>query len=132
MEGVGLEIFTKHSKSFIIGTIYRPPDSNKHLSKKFNEILVQTITKANDEKKGLLIIGDLNYNYLDKKHCPDLKEQLKLNGFVQVIKEPTRVTENCETLTGLILSTYPERLTDAIVIPSADSDHDLIGCKCEV
>jgi len=90
---------------------------------------LQSISKVNAENKELLIIGDFNCNYLDKKHSSDLKEQLSLNGLIQVIKQPTRTTDTCETLIDLLFTNKPEHLSDIKVIPSAISDHDVIGCK---
>lgn len=129
VEGIWLEIIVKHSKSFIVGIIYRPPISSKHISKNFDETLLNTVSNINKENKELLILGDFNCNYLDKKHCTDLKEQLKLNGLIQVITEATRTTGTSQSLIDLLFSNKPEYLTEIKVIPSAVSDHDIIGCN---
>ena len=83
----------------------------------------------NTENKEIIIIGDINCNYLDKKNNKDVKELFTLNGFIQLINDPTRITDRTETLIDVILSTKPENVCDIKVIPTAMSDHDTIGCR---
>lgn len=132
VEGIWLEIKIKKSKSFIIGIIYRPPKNSKHISKNFDEIFLNTISKISNENKELLITGDFNCNYLNKKQCTDFKDDLKLTGLVQLIKEPTRTNDSSQTLIDLLFSNKPEHLTEIKVTPSAISDHDIIGCKRKI
>ena len=132
VEGIWLEVYVKHSKSFIVGIIYRPPSSSKHISKNFDKTFLNTIKKINREKKETLILGDFNCNYLDNKDCTNFKEQLSLNGLVQLIKEATRTTNISQTLIDLLLSNKPEHLCDIEVIPSAISDHDIIRCRRKI
>ena len=80
----------------------------------------------------MLILGDFNCNYLDTKNCTHFKEQLILNGLIQVITEATRTTNVSQTLIDLLLSNKPEHLSDVEVIPSAISNHDIIGCRRKI
>ena len=77
-------------------------------------------------------MGDFNCNYLDVNNCPALKDQILLNGLIQTIKGPARVTENTETLIDLLYSTKPENLMNITTIKSPLSDHDIIACKRKV
>lgn len=88
--------------------------------------------KINHEKKETLIMGDFNWNYLLNKDCTNFKEQLSLNGLVQLIKEATRTTKTSRTLIDLLLSNKPEHLCDIEVIPSAISDHGVIRCRRKI
>ena len=48
--------------------------------------------------------------------------------FKQVITTATRITKCTTTLIDVILTTHPANLINTKVVPSALSDHDLIGC----
>ena len=128
-----MEIFSKQTKAFLICVLYRPPDSSKHLHKNFNEKLENFLSTITHENKELIIImGDINCNYLDKKVGKPLKELLSLHGLIQIIKGPTRITGTTESLIDVILSTKPEYLDEVKVIQTAISDHDTIGCKRKI
>ena len=88
--------------------------------------------KKYHEKKETLIMGDFNWNYLLNKDCTNFKEQLYLNGLVQLIKEATRTTKTSRTLIDLLLSNKPEHLCDIEVIPSAISDYGVIRCRRKI
>ena len=51
-----------------------------------------------------------------------------MNGFIQCIKEPTRVTDSSQTLIDVIVSNKPEQLSSMRVVPTLLSDHHTIGC----
>ena len=51
---------------------------------------------------------------------------LSLNGFIQTITDPTRITSESETLIDVILSNKPEMLLNNQVLPCALSDHEAI------
>ena len=55
-------------------------------TEKFNELL----QKLNKENKEIIIIGDINCNYLDNNNNKEVKELLALNGFIQLVNNPTR------------------------------------------
>ena len=128
VELVCLEIFLQHTKPFFVCVHYRPPNSSKHLNKNHIENLQKMLTKLNNENKETIIIGDINVNYLDKTSEKPIKELLALQGLIQCIKGPTRVTDTSETLIDVILSTKPEHLSSIKVIPTSLSDHHAIGC----
>ena len=81
------------------------------------------------ENKEIIIIGDVNSNYLDKKCDKPFKNLSSLNGFIQLIDSPTRTTTHSETLIDVILSNKP---LDTKVIPATLSDHDAISCNRKI
>lgn len=131
-EAIWIEIKQNNSKSFILGVVYRPPDNSKYLSKNFENSLLNTIIKVNAENKELIIIGDLNINYLNKDLHRQLKDNIALQGMKQIIKEPTRSTKDSQSLIDVILTNRPNNLCLANVILSSLSDHDIISCKRKV
>ena len=65
-------------------------------------------------------------DYKEKRH-KDLKDIFKVNGFKQLIHEPTRITKESSTFIDIIASTHQHNIAKAIVFPNDISDHDLIG-----
>ena len=51
IESIFIKIFQPNSKSFIIGVVYRPPDSSKDLCNMFTELLTQCLQKISLEQK---------------------------------------------------------------------------------
>ena len=79
------------------------------------------------EKKEIIILGDLNVDYLKQDNEP-IKQSFQLNGFSQLIKLPTRITETTATLIDVIQTNKECNISYNVVIPADLSDHDLTGC----
>ena len=79
------------------------------------------------EEKEVIMTGDLNCNYKKKVDNKTLKEIIKMNGFEQVIKESTRVTQDTSTLIDVVLTTHSARILKSIVANIGISDHELTG-----
>ena len=124
-----LEIMSQNSKSIITCVLSRPPNSSKHLSKSFLETFDKQLSNIIRENKEVIIVGDINFNYLDESNGKQFKELLSLNGFVQAVNGPTRITPNSETLIDVILTSKPENVCDIKIIPTTISDHDVVGCR---
>ena len=127
-----LEIMSQNSKSMITCVLYRPPNSSKHWSKSFLEIFDKQLSNIIRENKEVIIVGDINFNYLDESNGKQFKELLSLNGFVQAVNGPTRITPNSETLIDVILTSKPENVCDIKIIATAISDHDAVGCRRKI
>ena len=69
IERIWIEIFPDSTKSFIFCVAYRPPDTSEYLPKEFTTKLHKKIELVNKEKKEVIIMGDLNTNYLVKDDC---------------------------------------------------------------
>ena len=57
-----------------------------------------------------------------------------MNGFKQLIKKPTRITENISTIIDVLLTNSPEKVIRTDVIATSFSDHEMIGAirkKCQ-
>ena len=78
----------KHCKSILIAVIYRPPDSSKYLRKGFNTRLNSMLTKATEECKETVMLGNMNVNFLTEKDNKELKEIFNAFGLQQIVKSP--------------------------------------------
>ena len=127
IECLWIEILIQNAKSFLFGIIYRPPDSSLHIDKdfavKFSDIIESTVS----ENKEVILCGDLNCNYLVPSDHKPIKDIISLNGFKQIIDQPTRITQSSETLIGIFATTHELNLTKNITYASSLSDHELIG-----
>ena len=64
IECLWIKVLFPKSNGFLIGFIYRPPGSSKHLSKFFNCKLESILTNISLENEECILIGDMNCNYL--------------------------------------------------------------------
>ena len=119
------EISKPKVKPFLISTWYRPPNSSINLFEKVQLILdkIEFLDTQN------IIIGDLNCNLMpigaidnNTKHLLELSESYQ---YTQLIKEPTRTTNNSSTLIDLFL-TEPKKITSRGVVVLGISDHNFI------
>ena len=124
-EDLSVEIRKPKQKPFLVSTWYRPPNTPVALFDKF-EALLSKIEAENIESN---IIGDINCNMIatppDNKtrHIIELCESYQ---YVQLIKEPTRVTQDTRTLIDLFLTTEPDKYAQSGVFHTGSSDHGLI------
>ena len=70
VEGFFIEILSKKSKHFIVAFIYKPPETSKHLSRNFDQILFEKIQTITKEKKK----RDLNVSYNKIDHQKVIKK----------------------------------------------------------
>lgn len=66
--------------SFMLIVIYRPPSSNNDFYTTFKKLL-----QACDFKKEVILLGDLNCNWLDKINRNALKQITDGLDFIQII-----------------------------------------------
>ena len=128
IECLWLEIFLKHTNSLLVGCYYKPPKTSEYLSKEFNTTFNDTLSSLQKEHKEVIFLGDFNANYLVKRDSKELKAIIEINGFEQMIKEPTRITETTETLIDLIATNNPSSISKVNVTSYSIADHELIGC----
>ncbi len=117
-----IKVTLPHTKPVIIGTIYRPPSHNQDY---FNALL-DTTEEATAQGNDVVILGDLNYNYVpgDPRNPVHLMEQLF--SMTQIIKEPARVTTTSSTTLDVVLTTMPDKHIKTGVISCGLSDHHLV------
>ena len=90
MESCFIEINLNHKK-FLIGGIYRPPDSNANLfTEKLNEMLEPLKNTFQ-----IILMGDFNIDLLkNTTHTNNFQLCLQSNYLVPTITEPTRISTN--------------------------------------
>ena len=124
LECLCLEVLPKNAKSFVIIVMYRPPDSSKHLHEDFNQHFCQLLSMLNSET---IVLGDMNVNYLNKDNNKEIKSIFQVYGYVQLVKEATRIDGDTKSLIDIIATNCPMTIQKTTVIPSCLSDHDMIG-----
>lgn len=128
IECIWIEILFPKSKGILIGFIYRPPSSSKHLCADFENKLESMLSAVSSENKECILTGDINCNYLVSSDNKELKAMLLSFGLKQLIKDPTRVTQDSKTLLDVIYTNRPQNVYSVKTIPAGLSDHDMIGC----
>ena len=108
--------------------MYIPLDSSKHRSENLNSILSNCLSIIDPENKEVIILGDINCDYLVKNDHTIIKEIFTINGYKQIIKNPTWISKTTETLIDVIQTTPAINIRKSVVIPAGLSDHDMIGC----
>lgn len=84
---------------------------------------------ANAEMKEVIVMSDLNCNFLPGARCQGetrkLKGILQSINMTQVVNEPTRVTRESHTLIYIVCTSQQQNITSVKVVNSALSDHDM-------
>ena len=102
--------------------IYRPPDFGG-----FYDIFRPILERISVNRKNVIITGDFNSNMLDNfGNGKKFKDPLQLAGFNNIIKSPTRVTENSSTVIDLICTNNPTKIISSGVIDICIADHKFI------
>ena len=112
-------------KSFLLCTVYRLPDAPIDFLEGLSETFVDSLLHG----LNVLILGDLNCNVLgttDPDGCA-LINFCSTFGLTQLVKTPTRVTENSKSLIDVALTTNENMIYACDVIQSAISDHSLVS-----
>ena len=62
------------------------------------------LTKVNNLSMEIFFLGDINVNYLVKSSHKEIKELFITHGLHQLVKLPTRVTQETKFLTDVIMT----------------------------
>ena len=81
-------------KSFLIGNMYRPPDSRVEYNDRFEDF-IENVSK---EDKEIILLGDFNKNLFEDNLDREWQNLTLSLGLTQMISQPTRVTPNSKTL----------------------------------
>ena len=119
LECIWLEVKLTNSKSFLVGHIYRPPNSGIS----WNEIFEDNIENVLKEEKELYLLGDLNRDLLNSSINKAWSDYMEPFGLTQLVTEATRITSNSRTLLDHIYSNCPENITSIDVPKIGLSDH---------
>ena len=91
---IWLEISQDKGKSFLIGNMYRPPDSRVEYNDRFEDF-IENVSK---EDKEIILLGDFNKNLFEDNLDREWQNLTLSLGLTQMISQPTRVTPNSKTL----------------------------------
>ena len=83
LEAFWVELIQPHSKGILLGTFYRPPDGSDFLDVEFMSSFENILEVAYAEMKEVIIMGDLNCNFLPSARCQG--ETRKLKSILQSI-----------------------------------------------
>ena len=122
LELLWCEICIPNMSPFLVGCIYRPPDSDCT----FNARLAENLEKVSSENKETLLLGDFNINCNNENRLSrGLLEVTDHHDMEQLIDQPTRVTPHSSTLIDLIFTTHKPNIVQTGVLPISISDHYL-------
>ena len=76
----------------LVGSFYRPPDSRVS----YWDLIDQSIKKAFNTPHKFFILGDFNHDFLNTP-THHLTNIMTINNLKQLIREPTRVTNDTAT-----------------------------------
>ena len=122
------------SSSYIIGCHYRPPSQPLPYSESFAHSLYDLHSRFPNSH--FIVGGDFNLPHIDwesfsvlpnnphKQISQALLDSFSDMGFTQIIKHPTRTTENSSNLLDLILTNNSDLVSFSEVM-SGISDHDI-------
>ena len=126
IEAICIELKLRMSRSILVLTWYRPPNSDAQVIDRFEEFL----QRAEAENKEMIILGDLNcdfYTNTVNSNTKKLIELLDVYQLKQLIKEPIRITSNTRTLIDVIITQLGNtNITTSGVIHLGISDHSLV------
>ena len=125
LELICLQIYLPLQKDILLFCAYRPPGYDLSFVEKFSQILESVHTNG-ENNNDILILGDLNCNFLGNVNTPLLSNMMflmNLYNFQQLIDTPTRVTHQSSTLIDTIFTIRNENIIEHGCIHTYLSDH---------
>ena len=124
-----LKVQCKKFKSFLVCTVYRPPDAPISFLEELGRTLVDSLLQG----VNIIILGDLNCDVLG--NCPDgraLEDFCSTFNLTQLVKAPTRVSETSKTIIDVALTTNENNINSCDVIQCEISDHNLVCLRLKL
>ena len=125
LECIWIEIIETNVRPFLLGCIYRPPDTSDYFPPDFDELFQNNLTNNMNQYREVIVMGDFNINYLVRNDHKEQKQFLNLQGFDQLISKPTRITDTSTTLIDLTLTNDKSKISHETIIPLSLSDHEI-------
>ena len=122
VEAIFIEIHVPDQKNFVVGEIYRPPNSSPSI---FLETLQNILSLPSLADKRLVIMGDYNLNLLhcnENIHCQNFLDLILSHSLTPLTRKPTRVTDTTVTLIDNIFVDDISNIRTGIIV-SDISDH---------
>lgn len=120
-------------QSVLLGVCYRPPNSCPDFSNNLNDVLNEVTKKPPNAP--VVLFGDFNFpgiNWLNQTMPSQAQGEagafldVCLNfNLSQMVTVPTRVTQECENILDLILTSHPDDMVSITYLPEI-SDHKTI------
>ena len=130
VECIWIEMKCKQRQHVLIGSLYRPPSSPVDFIDKLGDI----IERVSCECKETIVIGDFNCDVSGDDSSTTSNPVIScfnLFQMLQLIHDPTRVSELTNSTIDLIFTSHPERISESGVLPVLISDHYLVyGVHC--
>ena len=123
-ESAAIEISLTNKKSFIVLSIYRPPNNDVHQFNVLFNTVLQNITS--NSNRNIIIAGDTNIDlikYKNHAHTEEFINNLLSSGFLPTINRPTRISEYTSTLIDNIFVNCFELVKHSAIIHDDFSDH---------
>ena len=74
VEGIWLDILITKSTNILFGTLYYPPVGSQFISADFNTKLEESLSLAIADNKEILLVGDMNANFVHRQKTDDSRE----------------------------------------------------------
>ncbi|MES9905404.1 MAG: reverse transcriptase family protein [Sedimenticola sp.] len=113
------EIYPKNNKSFLVGHFYREPSAKTVWTEHFEN----NIEKVLEHQQEFYVLGDFNKNLLNKHIKTNWYNVIESLGITQIIKCPTRITDQSQTLLDHIYCSSEANVVNVSVPKLGLSDH---------
>ena len=122
-EAVWCRIVDKYNTHYLLGCFYDPPSDCSSALSEFLSVLER---QAHINNSRIVVGGDFNLPYIDWEHMVSLtsgryqkKNQILLNvlnncGLEQLVKVPTRLSQNVGNIIDLVVANTPQRIQSII------------------
>ena len=121
LECIFVDVLFPRTKSFVVGSCYRPPDDVSFLEK-FQEVL-SLITPGTE----MYLLGDLNLCFSrNEGMVKSYKRLLASFSIEQIINEATRITATTSTIIDHFLTNCNSKIRSCGVLNCSFSDHQII------
>ena len=107
-------------ETLLVGSMYRPPDSLAA----YWGLIDLSIKNASHTPHKYVVLGDLNTDFLNNP-SNHLLNIISMYNLQQLVKEPTRLTQNSATCIDLILTPSHDIVNAVEVLPPICSDHSV-------
>ena len=113
---------TGRGKNLLIGSVYRPPNTNLH---EFYLSMENSIKHVISEKKLVFIGGDFNINLFnqDSNHVSNFVDMMLSYGLLPTISRATRISHQTETLIDNIFTNTDTKIYSGVIMTDNISDH---------
>ena len=90
--------------------MYRSPGSLRYTGSDLKNKLYEVLYAVTEEKKEILLLGDLNCNFLQSSCKRQLKQVFCIYGLKQIIQNFTRIKMKTQLAIDVVFSSNPKRI----------------------